>query len=164
VSSNITPLIVHYLAQECAWQQSGELSVARMVDAWRYAHRSRKEPIRLRHVLALGRAVEPYKNQGGLRRVGVRVGWDEKMDSSLVSSALDSLVENQPEIGCSDEDATEWFRQYEEIHPFVDGNGRTGSLLYNHLRGTLERPTHAPNLWGDPRRNYPSYPHVAANP
>ena len=58
--------------------------IIRMVDAWRYAHRSRNQPIRLRHVLALGRAVEPYKNQGGLRRVGVRVGRDVKMDSSLV--------------------------------------------------------------------------------
>ena len=163
-SSNITPHVVHFAAQECAWQQSGELSVAWMVDAWRHAHRFRRQPIRLRDVLALGRAVEPHKNHGGLRRVGVRVGWDVKMDSSLVPSALERLIEHQPEIGCSDEVAAGWFRQYEEIHPFVDGNGRTGSLLHLWLLGRLDDPIHAPNLWGDPRRTYPSYPHVAANP
>lgn len=145
----ISRRVVDYCAQECAWQGSGELSVAWMVEGWRYAHRYRRRPITLTHVLALGRIVEPRYNLGGLRRCGVRVGWDVKMDWQLVPAALKRLIANQP---AGEAEVTEWFRQYEEIHPWRDGNGRTGSLLYNWQRGSLAEPVHVPNLWNDPRR------------
>lgn len=149
----ITPHVVAYCAQECAWQQSGELSVAWMVDGWRYAHRFRNKPIILANVLALGRIVEPRHNQGGLRRCQVRVGWDVKLDWQLVPESLSKLIACQLPVECvTESEAREWFRQYEEIHPFRDGNGRTGTLLYNWLRGSLPKPVHAPNLWDDPRR------------
>lgn len=40
----------------------------------------------------------------------------------------------------------EFYREFEEIHPFVDCNGRTGAILYNiHHINDLQLP---PDLWG----------------
>lgn len=151
---SITPHVVAYAAQECAWQQSGELSVAWMVEGWRYAYRYRRRAITLQHILSLAKIVEPRKNLDGLRKCNVRVGWSVKLDWQLVPKALDTLIDTQPALGAvSRAEATEWFRQYEEIHPFRDGNGRTGTLLHNWLLGSLVIPMHAPNLWDDPRRD-----------
>lgn len=149
----ITPHVVTYAAQECAWQYSGELSVGWMIDAWWYAYRRRDQSIQFEDVVALGQFVEPNVNNG-LRTVNVRVGSSVKLNWRLVDSALETLLVNQPKLADAAEiDVTEWFRQYEEIHPFRDGNGRTGSLLYNWLRGSLGDPVHVPNLWNDPRRD-----------
>jgi len=144
--------VVAHCAQECHWQQSGELSVAWMFEGWRYAAAHRSEWIAVEDILELGRLIEPGKNRNGFRQVGVRVGSSVKMDWSLVSDALNSLVKATPPLNSITEvEAIEWFRQYEEIHPFVDGNGRTGNLLFNWLKGTLEVPVMPPNLWSDPR-------------
>jgi fido (protein-threonine AMPylation protein) len=89
----------------------------------------------------------------------VRVGWDIKLAWQEVPEALGELIEDQPKAGSANqENITEWFRRYEDIHPWRDGNGRTGSILHNWLCSTLDEPIHPPNLWDDPRRVYPEYP------
>lgn len=147
----ITLDVVKWAAQECAWQMSGELSVGWMVEAWQYAVRHQDEPITLDHVLALGRLVEPVVNRRGLRTVGVRVGLSIKPRPEEIPEMLDRLIGNQPPLG----DMVlvgEWFRAFEEIHPFRDGNGRSGNIIWNWLRETLNKPEFPPNYWNDPRR------------
>jgi len=38
------------------------------------------------------------------------------------------------------ETVDDWYLAYEWIHPFRDGNGRTGKILHNWLCGTLDEP------------------------
>jgi Fic/DOC family len=38
----------------------------------------------------------------------------------------------------------EFYQRFEEIHPFFDGNGRVGAIIYNWLKGSLADPVHPP--------------------
>ena len=44
--------------------------------------------------------------------------------------------------------ADDWYLAYEWIHPFCDGNGRTGKILHNWLLGTLDAPVLVPDYFG----------------
>lgn len=41
-----------------------------------------------------------------------------------------------------------WYLCFEAIHPFADGNGRTGKILHNWLKGTLHKPVLVEDFFG----------------
>ena len=44
--------------------------------------------------------------------------------------------------------ADEFYLEFEMIHPFGDGNGRTGKVLHNWLLGTLDKPVLVTDYFG----------------
>lgn len=155
----ITLEIVRFCAIECELQVSGEVSVYHMVNAYDYAQKNsvalddwnRNKLPSMQDIMIIGALVEPKWNKAGFRTVDVRVGWDVKMPWPEVPQAMSDLVDAM-EIYAPEQ----FFRAYEEVHPWRDGNGRSGAILYNWLNQTLDEPVWPPDYWNDSRRK-PGY-------
>lgn len=133
--------IVHFCAKECKRQRSRELSVARMVDAWAYLKEKDPLDLHLAEVLTVGFLVDPRNT--GVRKVGVTVAMNSKLRPEFVPKQLEKLVANYKSIHPDD-----FFYEFEEIHPFIDGNGRSGNLLWNFMKYSLDDPSYPPDFWG----------------
>lgn len=145
--------IPEYCAEE-VWRQGhdlGELDgverVGWMLDAWSYMIYTGRHARTLltEDVVALGTRVERYKNRRGLRTCEVRVGNSIPPRAVDVPNLLADLLARQAELAPLD-----FYRQFELIHPFEDGNGRVGKVLLNWKNGTLlNDPIFPPgDFWG----------------
>jgi hypothetical protein len=151
-ADNVTRL-VSWAALECQKQQSGEASVWWMLEGWSYAYRHYDEPVTTEFVQRVGGLVEPRKNtHGEWRDVDVRVGFTVMPKWDKVPRLMDALVEAWGEL-----DSDTWYREFEEVHPFADGNGRTGNILWNLHRGRLNpwQVRFPPDFWGAGRLRIP---------
>ena len=150
--------IIDYVTEEVSRQGhdvtaiDGLERVQWMLRAWVYALQLAESIESVRPSLYdaefIGKMIEPLKNVLGWRRCGVRVGSRICPDYHEVPRLLVELFETE---GLS---PLEFYKQFELIHPFIDGNGRTGKVLYCWLLGRLNHPVFPPNyLWGAPIRN-----------
>lgn len=106
-----------------------------------------------REQIALGEHIEE-KEIGHIRNdllpKNVRVGPHVPPHYSIVPTLLDHLIEqineqlkDQKKLANDDEYCKflGWaFQKFESIHPFADGNGRTGRLLANYIATYCKRP------------------------
>lgn len=158
--------IIKFCAEECARQRSGPESVSDMIQAWDYAMnlRDADDPPKLTifTIEDIGQLVEPVDNQFGFRTVPVGVSdgftfiekahWERV--PSLVNLLLETYYDGSLWVGglgithkLSKRIEDEFYLEFEEIHPFMDGNGRSGKILYNYLCDTLTDPIMPPNFW-----------------
>jgi hypothetical protein len=122
-----------------------------MLDAWSYALVLSHEWPRPSMVesITLGKMVERRKNKKGIRSCGVRVGLRVCPPADEVQDRLELLFAHGDDLS-----PIEFYKEFEMIHPFVDGNGRTGKILLNWKNGTLLDPIFPPSdLFGYAIRN-----------
>lgn len=138
----ITAQIVRYCAEEVERQGRSPVHVADMVDAWLYAMGADwSDPLAV--IQRCGQLIEPTKNDGGWRRCGVRVGRHIAPPAGEVPTRMARFAEMMTEMS-----PAEAYREYQMIHAFVDGNGRVGKIIFNHLNGSLASPILPPNFFG----------------
>lgn len=94
-------------------------------------------PIQARFIHKVLLRSEPHKTPGEYRTVDVYVGGKKMVSPFFIESKMINLRERIL-AGSQNQDSAEWawsiHDEFEEIHPFIDGNGRTGRLMMNNLR------------------------------
>jgi Fic/DOC family len=149
--------VIEYVAEEVSRQghdvtrMDGIERVGWMLNAWGYALRQSAsgKPPTMAIARKLGMMVEPVKNKSGFRTCQVQVGCRRCPDFAEVPDLLSKLFSRIDSLK-----PLEFYRAYEEVHPFLDGNGRSGKILLAWKSGTLMRPEFPPDdFWGFPIRN-----------
>lgn len=136
--------IIKFCAEECKRQGSGEESVSHMVAAYQYACQrwAVDKTILSEDIRMLGMLVDPERNSGGYRTQACHFGEFIFTPWQNIARSIESLVDAADRL-----DAVAFYTEFEKIHPFADGNGRVGAILYNLLRGTLYKPEAAPDVF-----------------
>lgn len=131
------------------------ISLEDAIKAWRW---SKKEPITLKTILGIHKRVMKRLRPdiaGKLRNCDVWIGGHRKIfiSETLLKDELKTLCEIP--IGMEAEEIIKnWHIAFEKIHPFEDGNGRVGRILYNLQRLRAGLPIHIIHEGGEQKEYY----------
>jgi hypothetical protein len=117
-----------YIGMSMAWYYSWDLS-----------KRTKKlEEANLHQIIAFVRnKVVSYRTQPAMFANG-----NEALNAQFIDRQVSLLIKNQKNMT-----PEEFYIALMEIHPWNDGNGRVGELVYNFLNGTLDNPIHPPQYY-----------------
>jgi hypothetical protein len=149
ISEADTAAIGAYVAVETWRQGDGSHDVGFLMHAWVSAivDKEHDEPLSLPMIIGWAKMIDPSANKGTqtFRTGSIYIGWEERPAINLdrqMENWLAAVNEGYYES------ADYAYKAFEEIHPFWDGNGRTGKIIFNWLNDTLRKPTWPINFWG----------------
>ena len=127
---------IRFCAEEVEKQQDGPLAVYDMCNAFGYVLSLHGAVLAPYGICGIAQIVVPSNK--GFRQIPVT------FDNRLGGVAPEN-IERQLEFLCkADITPEEFYQRFEEIHPFEDGNGRVGAILYNFHRGLMDAPVAPP--------------------
>lgn len=153
-------------------KKDGGVRIEWMLDAWAYAQTHVLNTPTIYDVLALGNKVEPHENRiDRFRSHNIIVGDRYGAPPPYIRELVTALCEKAGDVvlGVSDSalpyqlftegfkqqldeglvsTIDDWYLAFEWIHPFYDGNGRSGKILHNWLQGTLDEPELVADYFG----------------
>lgn len=148
----ITKQLVEFCANEVHRQNRGPLQVYWMLEACLYAQieftgvEKDENCTRTLHVIRhIGHLVEKHDNNPDAFRKS-DVYFNHSSDVPPRCQEVPSLMARWV-LNLGNMTPEEAYKEFEEIHPFVDGNGRVGAIIYNCLKESWDKPLTPPDFW-----------------